>query len=197
MSKNICLAVLCAAVIAVAGCIPTETPAPKAEPKPLAGPGAADTGTKPETKPVDTVSQTTPEGAVRSTLKVDPTAKPNTSVKVTPRAEGGFDVEGTFNLRAVLAPETPGKWRLKGEFSMRETDLAVGEPMVAPVQDVTLGGGMQAVSGDGTSFMIVIPVRPPAAQAPETDPVRPLPLDFAFDAPEGAHFNITYAQMPQ
>jgi len=194
-----------AALVLFAACIPSEPAAPKPEPlptaaaplptavEPLPTPTPADTTAKPPVQNRD--MPLSDDGKPHAALQMDMSAEPNASVVVQPLEGGaGFDVKGTFNLAATIVPNGPGKWKLSGQFSMAEADFAVGAPEISIMGsfDPTGSGGIKA---DASIIMITVPVRPPAAKAPEGTAVRNLPISLDIDAPEKAQFTVTLSQM--
>ena len=179
-----------------AGCIPSAPePKPARAPAPAevqAAPVATDTAAKPSVpaEPASTVAT----GQPHASLNIDPSAAPNASVTVESLKDGaGFSVRGTFNLEGMIVPNGAGKWKFSGQFSMAETDFAVGVPAAATMGTFSpTGVGM---SMDASVVMITLPVRPPASKAAEGSAPRTIPFSLDFDAPEKAQFTVCLTQM--
>jgi hypothetical protein len=188
-----------AVMIALAGCIPS---APEAKPD-----AAAPVSTVAETAPVAPSPAATPTvqtqssppptgGQPTSTLRINPLGEPNASVAVERRKDGtGFNVRGTFNLEGSIVPNGPGKWKFTGQFSVAEPDFAVGILSILPMAKLGPIEGGKTNPEDNVMIMIDIPVRPPAASAPEGSAKRSVPVSLDIDAPATADFTVSLTQL--
>ena len=127
-------------------------------------------------------------------LNIGTSANANASISVDARPDGsGFDFHGTFNLTGAIVPNGPGKWKLSGQFSVAETDFAVGTPEIVNMGMIDLTGS--GAPADTAMINVVLPVRPPAAKAPDGAAMRVVPVQADIDAPEKVRFGVTFTQM--
>lgn len=189
---TVCLA-LAALAVGGAGCVPT---APEAA---TPAPGLPAAATPPaDIPPVVATRTVEEEGKVHSELTVNPDARPNASIEVSPLPDGkGYAIRGTFNLSGTLTPAEPGKWLLKAEYRVAEADFAAGVPMVSILNEVGPGAGGVSVSQNQQMIMVDLPVSPPAAPAPADTPLRRVPVEAEITAPGDAVFNVFFTNMPQ
>ena len=185
-----------AALLLVAGCIPS---APETQPAPppastaaKTAPVATETPAKPSVQ-AEAVSKDA-AGQPRASLKMDTTSASNANVSVEAIKDSpGFNIRGTFDLTGTIVPTGAGKWKLSGQFSVAEPDFAVGVPVAASMGTFSPTGTGMAM--DASVVIITIPVRPPAAKAAEGSAPRTLPFSLDFDAPEKAQFTVCLTQM--
>ncbi len=105
---------------------------------------------------------------------------------------GGFSVRGSFDLDGTIVPNGPGKWKLSGQFSVSESDFAVGVPIASAMGSF---GGSTGMNTDTALFLIDIPVRPPAANAAAGTARHSVPFSLDIAAPAKAQFSVTLTQM--
>ncbi len=189
-----------AAILLLSGCIPsepknTETPVPAAaEYAPSAAPAAVNGADVPSVQ--TPAPEQTRDGQPVASLKIDPLGKANASVAVeSVKDGGGFTFKGTFNLSGTIIATGPGKWKLSGQFSVAEPDFEIGTPLATAMGTFSTGtDGTAGMSTNAALVLIDIPVRPPAARAPEGTAPRNIPVLLDFDAPDNAQFTVTLTQ---